>query len=119
MSGMILSSRAFILSFSASFFFFMRWICSGSQPDCDHGVDRGVEIGVILLELGVFQANFGLFLVRHGYRLQGFGRQKAPIRAGSGSDDHRRGAIITFLPAGKCCLRFNRFLVPNHSTSKS
>ena len=82
MSGMILSSRAFILSLRASFFFFMRWICSGSQPVADHGVDRGVEVGVILLELGVFQANFGLFLVRHGYRLQGFGRQKAPIRAG-------------------------------------
>ena len=27
-----------------SFFFFMRWICSASQPIGDHRVDRGIEI---------------------------------------------------------------------------
>ena len=87
MSGMILSSRFFSLSFRTSFFFFMRWICNGSQPvqdqllllhaldlqriaaGGDHRGDGGIEIRVFLFQPCKLETNFGLFLIRHVYRL--------------------------------------------------
>ena len=102
MSGMIWSSRFFSRSLSASFFFFMRWICSAIAADRDHRIDRGIEVRVFLLQPRKLETNFGLFLFRHVFRLRALrrGRQAAAGRVRAPS--YRRAPLPHFMRVGKC-----------------